>query len=62
MVLLDAGVRSAKLTNLKVGDVDFGLDVALVLGKGRRERAVPFGRKTAMALDRYLRVRSRHKD
>jgi site-specific recombinase XerD len=33
-----------------------------VLGKGRRPRAVPFGRKTAQALDRYLRVRGRHKD
>jgi len=62
MLLLDTGVRAAEITNLKVGDVDFDLDVALVLGKGRRERAAPFGRKTAMALDRYLRVRSRHKD
>jgi hypothetical protein len=26
--------------------------VAIVVGKGRRERAVPFGRKTAVALDR----------
>jgi len=25
------------------------------LGKGRRERACPFGRKTALAVDRYLR-------
>jgi site-specific recombinase XerC len=29
--------------------------------KGRRERALPFGRTTAVALDRYLRVRARHK-
>jgi integrase len=36
--------------------------VAIVLGKGRRERALPFGRKTAVALDRYLRVRARHRD
>jgi site-specific recombinase XerD len=35
--------------------------VALVLGNGRRERALPFGRNTAVALDRYLRARSRHK-
>ena len=32
------------------------------MGKGRRERALPFGRTTAVALDRYLRVRTRHKD
>jgi hypothetical protein len=47
---------------LKVADVDFDLDVLLVLGKGRRERALPFGRKSAVVLDRYLRVHARHKD
>ena len=34
--------------------------MARVIGKGRPERALPFGRKTAVALDRYLRIRSRH--
>jgi site-specific recombinase XerC len=34
--------------------------VVIVLGKGRRTRAVPFGRKTALALDRYLRLRASH--
>jgi len=33
-----------------------------VLAKGRVERLLPFGRRTAQALDRYLRVRARHKD
>jgi integrase/recombinase XerC len=32
-----------------------------VLGKGGRQRALPLGRKTSVALDRYLRVRARHK-
>jgi site-specific recombinase XerD len=32
-----------------------------VLGKGRRPRALPIGRKTAQALDRYLRVREAHR-
>jgi integrase/recombinase XerC len=45
-----------------LGDLDQDLDVLLVLGKGRRERALPYGHKTALALDRYLRVRERHKD
>ena len=31
-----------------------------MLGKGRRPRAVPFGRKTADALRRSLRVRRAH--
>jgi hypothetical protein len=58
--LLDA--RRAELVGLRLADLDLDLDVALVLGKGRRERALPFGRKTAVALDRYLRVRARHRD
>jgi site-specific recombinase XerD len=62
MFLLDTGARRAELADLQLADVDLDLDVALVLGKGRRERALPYGRKTAVALDRYLRVRARHKD
>jgi site-specific recombinase XerD len=53
--LLDA--RRGELADLQLSDLDLDLEVALVLGKGRRERALPYGRKTAVALDRYLRVR-----
>jgi site-specific recombinase XerD len=60
LLLVDVGPRRAELMGLKVSDVDFDLDVLLVLGKGRRERALPFGRKSAVALDRYLRARVRH--
>jgi site-specific recombinase XerD len=59
-LLIDTGLRRAELTGLTVDDLDLDHDVAIVLGKGRRERALPFGKKTAMALDRYLRARSRH--
>lgn len=41
---------------------DFAQNVAMVLGKGRRRRVVAFGNRTAKALDRYLRSRSRHRD
>ena len=34
---------------MESASLDFDLDVALVLGKGRRERALPFGRTTAVA-------------
>lgn len=62
MLLLDTGARRTELLNLRVADVSFEYDVIHVLGKGGRQRAVPFGRKTARAVDRYLRVRSTHKD
>ena len=61
MVLLDAGPRRAELLGMRLEDLDFEYDVVRGFGKGGRERASPFGRKTALALDRYLRVRSRHR-
>jgi site-specific recombinase XerD len=62
MLLLDTGARRAELVDLKLAHVDLDLDVLLVLGKGRRERALPFGHKAGATLDRYLRARVRHKD
>jgi site-specific recombinase XerD len=62
MLLVDTGARRAELVDLKLVHVDLDLDVLLVLGKGRRERALPFGHKAGAALDRYLRARARHKD
>jgi integrase len=61
MVLLDAGPRRAELLGMRLEDLDFEYDVVHVVGKGGRGRAWPFGRKTALALDRHLRVRSRHR-
>jgi integrase/recombinase XerC len=61
MLLLDTGARRAELADLQLAHVDLDLDVLLVLGKGRRERALPFGHKAGEALERYLRVRARHK-
>ena len=61
-LLLDTGMRRNELIGLKVSDVDLDLNVAHVIGKGRRPRACPFGRKTAREIDRYLRARLKHRD
>jgi len=61
-LFLDTGMRRAELAGLQISDIDFEAAVALVMGKGRRPRAAPFGRKTALALDRYLRMRAKHPD
>jgi integrase len=53
-------MRLSELAGLTVDDLDMDLDVAVVLGKGRRARSSPFGAKTAQAVERYLRVRARH--
>ena len=59
-LLADTGMRRGELLGMRLEDVDLDQQVAFVLGKGRRERAGPFGRKTALAVDRYLRLRRRH--
>ncbi len=61
LVLVDAGPRRAEAAAMRLEDVDFAYNVMYVCGKGSRERTVPFGRKTAQALDRYIRARARHR-
>ncbi len=59
-LFLDSGVRLAEMAGLRATDIEFDHNIAVVLGKGSRPRAVPFGRRTAKALDRYLRARAHH--
>jgi integrase/recombinase XerC len=53
-LLYATGVRVGELVNLDLDDVDRGRNVVRVLGKGRKERTVPFGRPAADALDAWL--------
>jgi len=61
MLFMDTGMRRNELAGLKVDDLDFDHNIAVVMGKGRRPRSCPFGKKAAVALDRYLRARAKHK-
>lgn len=56
-LLIDTGGRLSEISYLRVDDVDLDAQTAKVMGKGRKERLLPFGTKTAEALDRYIRVR-----
>jgi integrase/recombinase XerC len=58
-LLVDTGGRLGEIAGLTVDDVDFDAGVCHVVGKGRRNRALPFGQATALALGRYLRARSK---
>jgi site-specific recombinase XerD len=62
-LFLDTGARLSEIADLDLDDLSLGRDanVARVTGKGRRTRDIPFGAKTAQALDRYLRLRRRHR-
>lgn len=59
-LFLDTGMRLSEVAGLQLTDVDLDTDVALVLGKGHRPRACPFGDKTGQAIERYLRERNKH--
>jgi integrase/recombinase XerC len=51
------GVRCAELVALDIDDLDRDDRVVRVLGKGRKERLVPFGKRAAGALAEYLVAR-----
>lgn len=61
------GARLSEVANLRWlpddesrNDVDLDQGLIRVVGKGRRERVVYAGAKTARALDRYVRARAKH--
>ena len=58
-LLYAAGLRVSELTGLNLVDLDEKDQVLRVLGKGRKERIVPYGAKAAEALRQYWPVRER---
>lgn len=52
-LLYATGVRVSELCGLDIDDVDYGRRVIRVLGKGQRERTVPFGLPAERALWRW---------
>lgn len=53
LTLIDTGIRLSELANLKADDIDYEQNLFRVMGKGQRERFVPFGRRVAKALMKY---------
>jgi site-specific recombinase XerD len=63
-VLTATGIRAGELAGIRYdplrSDADLWRREITVRGKGGRPRVVRIGHEAARALDRYLRVRSRH--
>lgn len=57
-LLLDTGMRRGELAGIKLDEVDLDAGVVAVTGK-TGTRVVPFGAQSAIALDRYMRLRAR---
>jgi integrase/recombinase XerC len=53
-LLYATGIRVGELCGLGLADVDLAADTVLVLGKGAKQRAVPFGEPARVALLEYL--------
>jgi integrase/recombinase XerC len=53
-LLYATGIRVGELVGLDIVDLDRDRNVVRVLGKGRKERTVPFGHPAARAVDRWL--------
>ncbi|MFK7772759.1 MAG: tyrosine-type recombinase/integrase [Saprospiraceae bacterium] len=57
-MLYSTGMRRSELINLTPNDLDFFNDQVKVLGKGNKERLIPFARPLANRLKNYLEIRN----
>ncbi len=58
-LLYASGIRVSELVGLNDDRIDMSQQMVRVLGKGRKERLVPFGTFAANALNRYIEERNR---
>lgn len=58
LLLLDTGMRASELCSLRVGGVDNHNRRVRVMGKGSKERTIPFSPRTGQTLWRYFTSRS----
>ena len=56
-LLYASGLRVSELVGLNLGDIDRAGQMLRVLGKGRKERVVPYGSSAQAALEAYWPVR-----
>ena len=56
-LLYASGLRVSELTGLNIGDIERKEQMLRVLGKGNKERIIPYGSKAESALQKYLPVR-----
>jgi integrase/recombinase XerC len=58
-LLYGSGIRAAELVSLDVARVDLKRRIVRVVGKGSKERIVPFGSKAEEAIARWIEARAR---
>ncbi len=58
-LLYASGLRVGELTQLSLRNIDFSHRIIRIVGKGRKERLVPFNEKAKQSLLHYLRERDK---
>jgi site-specific recombinase XerC len=61
-MFLDTGLRLTELANIRLKDLNMDTQLVRVVSKGGYEDLEPIGTVTSRELDRYLRVRAKHRD
>ena len=62
MLFFDCGLRLSELINLRISKIDLAMGEMTILGKGNKERKVPFGTQTKKALIEYMAKARREPD
>jgi site-specific recombinase XerD len=62
LTFLDTGLRVSELCELQLSNTDLSNKRLLVMGKGKKERFVPFSAPTAQSIWRYIATRSAPQD
>ena len=60
-VMVDTGCRRAEVAGMTLDAIDLDQQTIRVTGKGSKTRTVFYSAKTGEALDRYLRIRDKHR-
>lgn len=58
-LLYATGVRVSELINIKFSNIDMNRNVVRVLGKGSKERLIPFGDEAHDSIIKYLQIRGK---
>lgn len=53
-LMYGSGLRVSELINLRLEDIDLNYSVVRTIGKGSKERIIPFGEYARIALDKYI--------
>jgi site-specific recombinase XerD len=60
-LLIDCGGRAKEIVNIGLAEIDLPSAIALLHGKGAKDRFIPLSDETCEAIDRYIRARRKHR-